>query len=162
MNFKSVRKSASLVRPMFDSDCNCICDICLCSCSVLYCQVESSRLAVQTRDVKEETMDSMSQTSTDASLCLKTYVADMTQQKIEASLDLSYDNVVSMAANSLLENAKMQVNNKAYIDLQRIFEPLKDTVDGESVATVRAENRKEGRNLSIRKIITSQLTKTSK
>ena len=58
-------------------------------------------------------MDSTSQTTMDTFLGLKACVVNMTQEKMEASLDSSYDNVVSMVTNDLSTNNKMQGNNKA-------------------------------------------------
>ena len=66
-------------------------------------------------------------------------MVDTTQEKIEAFINPLYDNTVSMTANDLSVNTKIQVNNKARLDLQQKIGLLKDTFKGKSMATLRAK-----------------------
>ena len=95
--------------------------------SVLYYTHHSTHLAAQARCVKEELSSSTSQIWMDVFLGLKLYIVNITQDKMEASIESLYDNAALMAVSDLSANSKFQEDNKVKPELQRILIPLKES-----------------------------------
>ena len=89
---------------------------------------DSTHLDAHAWRAKEESSSSIYQTKMDTLLVLKSYIVNMTKDKMETSNNSSYDNIASMAANDLSINSKLQKDNNVRLKLQRTIVPLKEYV----------------------------------
>ena len=110
----------SYARPMFDDTLNCICNVCGCNCTALYYRDQSSKLAIQAQNEREDNYSPKKVIKLSTFINSKPDVFDMSRSSMKNVNDKEkQDDVISRTAIGITNYTDIQDNVKLRLELQR-------------------------------------------